>query len=120
MTAMTVEYLGEKIFYQEINAAGEVWIARGVHRNIYAVEIDRQGFSLPVWSCRWRADEFLKNARLVGPKYEPEAVPLGVFAATWLSDQGMAIVELQINPEGKSPRVLVMSPDEFRAAQEPR
>lgn len=114
---MSVEYLGEKIFLQEIKASGEIWVARSSHRNIYAVPIDHSGFSLPVWSCDWRVAEFLKNARLVGPKYEPNAISLEVFTAAWLSDQGMAIAELQINPDGRSTRVLVITPDELRAAQ---
>jgi hypothetical protein len=114
---MTVEYLGERIFLEEIRATGELWVARSSHSSIYAVEIDRTGFSLPVWSSTLRAADFLNNARLIGPKYEPHAVSLEVFTAAWLADQGKAIVELQINPDGKSTRVLVMSPDEFRATQ---
>jgi hypothetical protein len=111
---MSIEYLGEKIFRNEVEAAGEVWIARGVHKNIYAVEIDRTEFSLPVWSNRARVVEFLKNARLVGPKYEPEAVSLEVFTQAWLSDRMMAIAELQINPDGKTTRVLVYTVEEFK------
>ena len=114
---MTVEYLGARIFLEESKVAGEIWVARSSLNSIYAVSIDRTGFSLPVWSGNERAAEFLRNARLVGPKYEPYAVPLEVFSLEWLSDQGKAIVELQINPDGKSARVLVMSPDEFRSAQ---
>jgi hypothetical protein len=111
---MSIEYLGEKIFRNEVEAAGEVWIARGVHKNIYAVEIDQTGFSLPVWSNRERVVEFLMNARLVGPKYEPEAVSLEVFTQAWLSDMMMAIAELQINPDGKTTRVLVYTVEEFK------
>jgi len=117
MDTMTVEYLGERIFLEESTAAGEIWVARSTLNSIYAVSIDRAGFSLPVWSCSERVVAFLKNARLIGPKYEPHAIALEVFTASWLSDLGKGIVELQINPEGKSARVLVMSPDEFRAAQ---
>jgi Protein of unknown function (DUF2750) len=120
MSIMTVEYLGARIFLDETGAAGEIWVARSSLGSIYAVSIDRAGFSLPVWSSSGRAAEYLKNARLVGPKYEPHAIAVEVFTAEWLSDQGKAIVELQINPDGKSSRVLVMSPDEFRAAQEKR
>ena len=115
---MTVEYLGARIFLDEIGTAREIWVARSSLNSIYAVSIDRAGFSLPVWSSSGRSAEYLRNARLVGPKYEPHAVSLEAFTAEWLSDQGKAIVELQINPDGKSARVLVMSPDEFRAAQE--
>jgi hypothetical protein len=111
---MSIEYLGEKIFRDEVEAAGEVWVARGLHKNIYAVEIDPVGFSLPVWSNRERVVEFLKNAMLVGPKYEPEAVSLEVFTQAWLSDKMMAIEELQINPDGKTTRVLVFTVEEFK------
>ena len=114
---MAVEYLGARIFLEELKLTGEIWLAKSSHGSIYAVGIDRTGFSLPVWSGNERVAEFLKNARLVGPKYAPHAVSLGVFTLEWLSDQGKAIVELQINPDGKSTRVLVMSPDEFRAAR---
>jgi hypothetical protein len=111
---MSIEYLGEKVFRNEVETAREVWVARGVHKNIYAVEIDRTGFSLPVWSNRERVVDFLKNARLVGPKYEPEAVSLEVFTQAWLSDKMMAIAELQINPDGKTTRVLVYTVEEFK------
>jgi hypothetical protein len=111
---MSIEYLGEKIFRNEVEAAGEVWVARGAHKNIYAVEIDRAEFSLPVWSNRERVVEFLKNARLVGQKYEPEAVSLDVFTQAWLSDRMMAIAELQINPDGKTTSVLVYTVEEFK------
>lgn len=114
---MSVEYLGEKIFLQEIEATGQVWVARSVYANIYAMEIDEAGFSLPVWSNRERAVEYLKNARLVGPRYEPHAVPLEVFTSAWLSDKMMAISELQINPDGKSTRVLVLTAEEFKSSQ---
>jgi len=114
---MAVEYLGEKIFREEIQAGGQVWVARSIYKNIYSQELSRTEISLPVWSSRERVDEFLKNARLVGPKYEPDPVPLKVFTDAWLSDKMMAITELQINPDGKSSRVLVMTPAEFRASQ---
>jgi len=111
---MSIKYLGEKVFRDEVEAAGEVWVARGLHKNIYAVEIDPTGFSLPVWSNRERVVEFLKNAMLVGPKYEPEAVSLDIFTQAWLSDKMMAIEELQINPDGKTTRVLVFTVEEFK------
>lgn len=114
---MKVEYLGEKIFLEEIRGTGEVWVAMNSYHSIYAVEIDRTGFSLPVWSNSSRVTSFLENARLIGPKYEPHEVALGHFTMAWLSDKGKAIVELQINPDGKSTRVLVMSPAEFLVTQ---
>ena len=114
---MTIEYLGEKQFLDEIKASGQVWIARGTYKNIYCLELDQAEISLPVWSARERADVFLKNARLIGPKYEPEAVQLDVFTNAWLSDQMMAIAELQINPDGRSSRVLVFTTDEFKTSQ---
>ncbi len=114
---MEIEYIGEKIFRDEIEAAGEVWVARNIYKNVYAVEIDRTGFSLPVWSKRERALEFLKNARLVGPKYEPHAVPLANFTDAWLSDKMRDISELQINPDGKTSRVLCLTSEEFQASQ---
>jgi len=111
---MTIEYYGEKQFYQEIKAGGVVWVARSIYKNIYALELDKSGLSLPVWSTRERVISFLNTARLVGPKYEPDSVPLDVFANAWLSDQAMGISELQINPDGKSSRVLVFTVDEFQ------
>jgi Protein of unknown function (DUF2750) len=114
---MTVEYLGEKVFLQEVGDAGLIWVARSIHQSIYAMEIDRTGFSLPVWSKEERVREFLKNSLLVGPKYEPHAVPLDVFTNAWLSDKMKAIAEVQINPDGKTTRVLVLTTEEFLAAQ---
>lgn len=113
---MSVAYLGAKIFHEEVKAGGSVWVARSSHNSIYAVEIDHSGFSLPVWSNSERVAAFLRSARLVGPKYQPHALPVELFATTWLGDPGKAIVELQINPDGKSSRVLVMGPEEFLAA----
>jgi len=115
---MTVEYIKEKAFLQEVKAAGQVWVARGINKNIYSMELDGTGFSLPVWSTRERVVDFLKNARLVGTKYEPHAVPLDVFTNAWLSDKMMGISELQINPDGKTTRVLVVTVEEFIAAQD--
>ena len=51
---MTVEYLGARIFLDEIGAAGKIWVARSSLNSIYAVSIDRAGFSLPVWSAKER------------------------------------------------------------------
>jgi hypothetical protein len=113
--AMTIEYLGEKIFRDETEASGEVWVARSVYRNIYSVELDAANLSLPVWSSRDKAADFLKNALLVGPKYEPDPVPLDVFTNVWLSDRMMAIAELQLNPDGKTSRVLCLTVEEFQA-----
>ncbi len=114
---MTVEYIGEIAFLQEVKAAGEVWVARGINNNIYSLELDKTGFSLPVWSNRERVVEFLKNARLVGSIYEPHPVPLEVLTNAWLSDKMMDISELQINPDGKTTRVLVVTVEEFISSQ---
>lgn len=117
---MNIEYIGEKIFLDEIEASGQVWVARGVHKNIHAMELDATGVSLPVWSDREKVVEYLKNARLIGPKYEPHAVALEVFTNAWLSDQAMGICELQVNPDGKSRRVLALTSEEFQASQASR
>jgi len=114
---MGIQYIGEKIFLEEIGTTGEVWVARGLYKNIYAHELDQTSISLPVWSTKERVVEFLHNARLIGPKYEPEAVPLDVFTLAWLSDKMMAISELQLNPDGKSPRVLCYTAEEFQSSQ---
>lgn len=113
---MSLEFLGEKVFLDAVKAAGQIWVLRGAHKNIHAVETE-DGYSLPVWSSRENAAQFLKNARLIGQKYEPEAVPLEVFTQAWLSDQRMAIVELQLNPDGKTSRVLVVTHEEFLTSQ---
>jgi hypothetical protein len=112
-----IEYIREKAFLQEVEAAGEVWVAKSVYQNIYAEEIENHEFSLPVWSNRERADQYLKNARLIGPKYEPHAVPLKTFANAWLSDKAMAISELQINPNGTEARILCLTTEEFQTSQ---
>jgi hypothetical protein len=114
---MGVKYLGEKIFLEEIETTGQVWVARSVYKNIYAQELDRTQISLPVWSKKERVDTFLQNARLVGPKYEPSAVPLDIFTKAWLSDKMMAISELQINPDGRASRVLCYTTEEFKDSQ---
>ncbi len=114
---MNIEYFGEKIFLDEIKDSGQVWVARGSHKNIYSMELDRTGLSLPVWSSSERVNDFLKNARLIGSKYEPHAVPLKVFSDAWLSDKMMAINELLINPDGKTTRMLALYPEEFQSSQ---
>ncbi len=114
---MNLGYFGEKIFHDEIKLSGQVWVARGEHKNIYAMELDRTGVSLPVWSSSERVDEYLNNARLIGPKYEPHAVSVDTFANAWLSDKMMAINELLINPDGRATRMLALYPDEFQAPQ---
>src|SRR3974390_231421 len=110
---MGVEYIKEFAFLQEVTAAGELWVAKGGFNNMYAVEMAEGGFSLPVWSNRERVVDFLKNARLVGAKYEPHAVPWDDFTRRWLSDMAMSISELQINPDGMSTRVLVVTAEEL-------
>jgi hypothetical protein len=114
---MTVEYIKAFAFFQEVNEAGRVWIARSVYKNIYAQEVEEGGYSLPIWSTRERVVDYLKNARPLGPKYEPDEIPLDVFTGAWLSDMRMNIVEVQINPDGTSTRVLVLTNEEFTAAQ---
>jgi len=114
---MDIAYLGEKIFLEEVKATGQVWVARGIYKNIYSLELDKTGISVPVWSNRERVVAFLQNARLVGTRYEPHAVPVEVFTKSWLSDKMMAISELQINPDGKTTRVLVLTAEEFTATQ---
>ena len=114
---MSTEYIGEKIFLNEIETGTEVWVAKSIHNSIHAMELDRTGFSLPVWSSRERVEGYLKNARLIGPEYKPHAVPLDVFTNAWLSDKARGITELQINPDGKSTRVLALTPEEFQASQ---
>jgi hypothetical protein len=114
---MNLADLSEVVFLQEVEDAGQVWVARGVWKNIYAQEMNETEYSLPVWSNRERVEEFLRNARPVGQKYEPQAIPLDVFTNAWLSDKMMAISELQINPDGKTTRVLVVSAEEFKSTQ---
>jgi len=114
---MSIAYLGEKTFLDEVNATGQVWVARGFHRNVYAMELDATGLSLPVWSSRDKAADFLKHAQLVGPHYEPYPVPVDVFTAKWLSDRTRDITELQINPDGITTRVLILTNEEFVAAR---
>ena len=114
---MTIAYLGEKVFLEEIRAAKQVWVARGTYNNIYAMELDRGEISLPIWSSSERVSSFLKHALLVGTKYEPHAVSLEVFTNAWLADKMKGISELQLNPDGKTDRVLAYTTEEFLAAQ---
>lgn len=114
---MTIKYLGEKIFLAEIAASGQVWVAENSYHQVYTEEFDGGGFSLPVWSKREKAADYLRNALLVGPKYEPHAIDLKVFTQAWLSDQAKGISELLINPDGKSSRMLALTSAEFQASQ---
>jgi len=111
---MSVAYLGEKIFLQEILAGGEVWVARGLHKYIYTQEIENYSLSLPAWSTREKIAEFLKITRL-GQRFTPRAIPLEDFANRWLSDKMMGIAEVQINPLGTETRVLALTSEEFQA-----
>jgi hypothetical protein len=113
---MTVAYMGEKVFLEEIRATHQVWVAKGTYNNIYSQELVRGEISLPVWSSSERVSSFLKHALLVGTKYEPHVVSLEVFTNAWLSDKMNRITELQLNPDGKSDRVLAYTTDEFVAA----
>lgn len=112
-----IEYIGEKIFLDEVEASGQVWVARSIYKNIYAMELDETGLSLPVWSRRDRVEEFLHNANLVGPPYMPDQVSVEIFTSAWLSDKMMDITELQINPDGKTTRVLCLTAEEFKTSQ---
>jgi hypothetical protein len=114
---MTIQYIGERIFLEEVEASQLVWVLRNVHNSIYTNQYEKAGFSLPVWSSQDKASAFLKNARLIGPKYEPHSVPLDTFANAWLSDQMKAIIELLINPDGKSSRMLALTTEEFQESQ---
>lgn len=114
---MSVEFIKSYAFFQEVIAAGRLWIARSVYRNIYAEEIEGGAYSVPVWSNRERVERFLRLARPLGPKYEPDEVALSVFTNAWLSDQRMNITEVQLNPDGLSSQVLVLTSEEFVAGQ---
>jgi len=110
---MTIEYLGAKIFLKEILDAGEVWVARGVYKNIFAQEIENYAFSLPAWSSRARVEGYLRISRMVG-RFEPRSIPLKEFANRWLSDPMLAISEVQVNPLGTESRVLALTAEEFQ------
>lgn len=114
---MAVKFIGEKIFLNEIESAGQIWVARGTHKNIYSEQLQRGQLSLPAWSSEERVLSFLQNARLIGSRYHPEAVPLKTFINAWLGNQSMAIGEIQINPDGRSSRVLVYETEEFISSQ---
>ena len=114
---MSIEYLKAFAFQQEINEAGQLWVARSINGIVHAQEIDQTGYSLPVWSNRDRVVDYLKNALLVGPRFEPYAILLEDFSNRWLSDQSKGIKELQLNPDGKSSQVLAVTTEEFMAAQ---
>ena len=113
---MSIEYLGEKVFLEEVAASGQVWVAKNAQHRVHADELDRTGLSLPVWSAPERAQAYLLNARLLGPRYEPHAIPLKVFNDAWLSDWVKGFTEVQLNPDGRSSRVLVMTSEEFQTA----
>jgi len=109
-----LEYLYETIFLQEVEASGQVWVAKGGNDNIYALQLDEMGFSLPIWSGRERVIDFLRNQSLIGQEYEPHPVPLDIFTERWLSDN---IAALLINIDGIATRVLVLSVEQFRLTQ---
>lgn len=109
-----VEYFGEKTFLEEITDDQAVWVARGVHKNVYAQEIENYAYSLPTWSSRDKIAAFLKTT-LLWQQFEPHAIPLKEFANRWLSDQMMGIAEVQVNPSGKTSRVLALTSEEFQA-----
>lgn len=115
---MSVAYLGERLFHQEVAAAGRVWVAKNDYGGVHTMEVISAGVSLPVWSSGERALTYLRTARLVGPHCAPQAVPLADFIARWLHDRRLGVAELLINPDGRSLRMLVMTPPEFCAAHE--
>jgi hypothetical protein len=117
MKEMDMEYPGEKIFLKEVEAIGKVWVVKGANQNVYSLQLDETGYSLPVWSHQQRVIEYLRNARLVGSDYEPYAVPLDIFTNVWLSDKMMDISELLINLNGLTTRALVLTIEEFKASQ---
>ena len=114
---MNITYFGEKVFYDEIRDTGQIWVARSYYKNIHFMEFDSTGVSLPVWSSSERVKDYLDNAKLIGPKFEPDVVPINTFINTWLSDQMMAITELLINPDGRTTRMLALFPEEFIQSQ---
>lgn len=111
---MSVEFLAAKLFIKELKTSQLIWVAKNQYGKIYTPDLNEPLLSLPVWSNSHNVSEFLKNARLIGPPYQPHAIPLDEFVLTWLSDPQRAIGELQINPDGKSSRVLVMTKEEFQ------
>jgi len=110
---MSLEFLGVKPFLAEIESTGEVWVARGQHRDIHAQEIENYAYSLPAWSSEARSAAYLR-ATLLWQRYAPHPIPLREFANRWLSDQSLAIAEVQVNPNGRSSRVVALTADEFK------
>lgn len=111
---MSVEFFGEKTFLEEISDAGQVWVARGPHKNIHAQEIENYAYSLPAWSSADKLAAYLR-ATLLWKQFEPHAIPLVEFANRWLSDQSLAVAEVQLNPSGHTSRVLALTAEEFKA-----
>lgn len=111
---MNIEFIGQIVFSQEVQANGKVWVVKGRYENIYALELDAQGFSLPVWSARERAEEFLENVQVVGREYEPYPIGLDSFIDNYIMNEIMGINELLINMDGTTPQALVLTLDEFR------
>ena len=114
----SIEYLGEKTFLEEVASAGEVWVARGPNKNIYAQEIENFAYSLPAWSSREKVLAFLQITHLEG-RFAPHAIPLEEFTGRWLSDQSLHITEVQVNPSGKSSRVLALTTEEVQTRLAP-
>lgn len=112
-----MEYIGERTYLEELTADRQVWVARGAHKNIYALEIENHAYSVPTWSSRDKVDAFLKNT-LLWQQYEPHAIPLKTFADSWLSDWMKGISEVQVNPNGRTSRVLALTSEEFQARVE--
>jgi hypothetical protein len=108
-----IEILGEKIFLEEITTVREVWVARGEHKNIHAQEIENYAYSLPAWSSKDKIDAYLQTT-LLWQQFKPHPIPLKEFTDRWLSDQMLAIAEVQINPSGKTSRVLALTSEEFQ------
>ncbi len=111
---MAIEYIGEKNFRDEIDDSGQVWVARSEYQNVLVLDLDRKGLSLPVWSSSERVVHYLLNARPIGPTYLPHAISVKTFSDAWLSDKSKNILELLINPDGKTTRMLALWPEEFQ------
>ncbi|MBJ6723445.1 DUF2750 domain-containing protein [Geomesophilobacter sediminis] len=117
---MNIDFIGQIIFSQEVQANRQVWVVKGRNENIYAMELDQAGFSLPVWSAKERAVEFLKNTQLLDGELEPHPIGLDLFINIYLSDKMLGINELLINMDGNSAQALVLSLDEFLDAHDIR
>ena len=111
---MTLEQVLEMAFLQEVKPSGQLWVIKSGFDTIYAEKSEPAGFSVPIWSNKESALAFLVNAQLAEPRYEPVAISLVDFTDKWLSDKTMSISEVQLNPDGKSEEVLVLSPEDFR------